>query len=187
MELLLNVIKWILLSLLGLIVLIMLIGAWPFFSKKEPEQTANRFSLPSLDEIEANNAKKLQRRLIFSFALLTILGFVLAGQCKGEEAPLLKNLYWLGIIFIAAGPMLLLFSLDDKVATVLSQKRVLLVELGLVIVSGVAELVYFITHDDSNAVPLLSFKGATFFFTFVGIFGFLFFRVISKLSDNSGE
>lgn len=187
MELHLNVINWILLSLFGLIVLIMLIGAWPIFSKKAPEQKADKFSLPSLDEIEANAAQKLQRRLVFSSALLTILGFVLGGQCKGEEAPLLKTLYWLGLIFIAVGPMFLLFSLDNKVASALSRKRVLLIELGFIIVAGVAELVYFITHNDSNAVPLRSFKGATIFLTFVGLFGFLFFRVIRKLSNNSGE
>ncbi len=175
---------FVLLFILGLIVLIMLIGAWPFFAKKDSQQISEKFSLPSLDEVEASNAKKLQRRLCFLFALLTIVGFFLGGQCKGEELQTLKMLYRLGQILIAVGPALLLIALNDKVALTLSRKKGLLLELGLIIILGVAELVCFIAKNSSNKVPLCSFKGATLFLTFVGIFGFLFFRISRKIDND---
>jgi hypothetical protein len=181
-----NSFLFILLLILGLIVLIMLIGAWPFFTKKSSEPMPDNFSLPSLDEIETNSAKKLQRRLVFLFALLTITGFFLGGQCKGEEDLKLKVLYWLGMILIAIAPMLLLFVLDDKVALVLSRKRVLLVELAVIVISGVAELVYFRIQNDGNDVPLRSFKGATLFLSFLAIWGYLFFRMSRLIKDSEG-
>jgi hypothetical protein len=175
------------LFIIAIIILIMLIGAWPFFSKNDQPQITNKFPLLSPQEIEAINTKKFQLRLTFFCVLLTIAGFVLGGYCKYQETPTIERLYWLGVILIGIGPMLISFSLDDKIASSLYQKSGLRLQLVLILVSGIAELLFFIGKYSNENVPLRSYKGATIFLAFVGLWFFLLFRVIGKLNNNSSE
>lgn len=165
------------------VIVIMMIGAWPWFPKNQKPEAPGVSLLYAPDEIDARNAKIFQRRLALFFVCLTIGGLILGAEFKHRETPTSQTLYWLGLILFMVCPVFIMVSLDDKAVSVLFKNKQLRWELAFIAITGIAELV-FMSKDENEHILLRSYKGAALFLIWVGLLLFMFYRIVKKLEDD---